>query len=509
MLDIKLNVEEEDTGTTERITEAEQRKKDSEFEPSWEEVWDTGFTRPTGTVKVGIFQMKNSGPDEERLLKVKRAIEEGTLGSGVCNLSQFTKSHALRMYQQLMEVEREDIIAKMIEEKPDNYHTILTEDQLERVVELLAEEDIVAIDTETTGLTWEDVTVGMSITMPIADIHVYIPYGHEDKEGNLLEEQLERAFVHTTLKEPLEREGFKIIYFNAGFDYAMLSKDGIDTRDNVYFDPMVAMHVLNENEPRYNLKGILTKYGQYFGFGGEHLGFDELFSNDPIDFIRADLEIASIYGCKDSHITYELYKWQKAQFERLPELGELYFNIEQPIHKVSIEMERNGFLMDEEFAEEYGKELSARIQELEEIMYNNWGDINTNSPLQLKEKLFKELGYEDISGKGSTNASVLKQLAKKHVDVNALVEYRDLNKLYTTYIKSLPKMVQRDVPEYGVKGDGRLHGRFNQSGTKTGRFSSNSPNLQNLPSEARPLIIAPEGKYIIGVDYSRLMHVWL
>src|SRR5699024_11345051 len=74
----------------------------------------------------------------------------------------------------------------------------------------------------------------------------------------------------------------------------------------------------------------------------------------------------------------------------------------------------NGLLMDLKYAEVYGNKLNKRITELEELMYENWGDVNTNSPKQLKELLYDELGYKDYSGKGSTNAKVLKQLAKEH-----------------------------------------------------------------------------------------------
>lgn len=496
-LDIKL-VNKETKGSKDRVRKAQNKKADSEFEPTWEEIWTEGYTRPTGSTKKGIFQLKNSKTDLKKLYEVKEAVEDGVIGTGVENLTKFTKAHALRLFNDLKEIKRKQIIKEMIENRPANYFTVTSETQLNHVRKLIYKEDEIALDTETTGVEWEDVTVGMSLTFPKADIHVYIPYEHVGID------QLERDYVHKMLKDPLERKGLKVIAFNSKFDVHMLEKDGIDIRHNIYFDPMVAMHVLNENEPRYGLKPLANKYGKFFGYTDNSLSFDELFSKDPQDFIEADIEIATIYACKDTHLTYMLYKWQLKQLEKRPELYDVYFNIEQPITHVAIEMESNGFLMDVEYAHDYGKKLDKRIKELSKTMEENWGDINTNSPKQLSELFYVKLKYDDPSGKRSTDAKTLEKLAKKHKDVEALLEYRDLNKMYTTYVDKLPNLIRTDIEEYGIKGDGRLHGEFNQSGTVTGRFSSESPNLQNVPEGAREMFVAPEGRYIIGIDYSQI-----
>lgn len=493
-LDIKLTDEKKDS--RDRVKQAQARKKDSEFEPTWEEVWFDGFTRPTGTFKKAIFEMNNSEPDVKRLDEVRLAVENGLIGTGVDNLTKFTKTHALRLYAKVKDMKQEQIVEDMLENKPDNYYLINTLGGLHWVTELLLDEDVIALDTETTGLHWEDVTVGISLTLPKNDVHVYIPYRHD------IEEQLSPFIVLSTLDTALTREDLMIVMFNAKFDIHMLEKEGVDLLDNFYFDPMTAMHVLNENEERYALKPLANKYGKYFGYEDESLSFDELFSKDPKDFIGADIMLATIYACKDTELTYLLYKWQDEHLRKQDGLYYMYYEIEKPITKVSVEMERNGMLMDLDFTKEYGKELIEQIKELEDEIYENWGDININSPSQLKEKLFNELGYEDISGKGSTNKDVLEELAVKHKDVEALLDYRDLNKVYTTYVDTLPDKVRQDLPEYSIKGDGRLHGNFNQSGTVTGRFSSNGPNLQNIPDEARKMFVAPEGKLIIGIDYS-------
>lgn len=498
-LEIKLEQDSKKETTSTRVKEAQMAKSNAEFEPTWEEVWYAGFTRPTGTSKKGIFEGNHTDTDLQRLRDVKTAVEDGTLGAGVDNLKSFSKAHALRLYADLKEIKRKDVIKKMIEDRPDNYYTVLTEAEFDSMIRFLQKEPEIALDTETTGVAWEDVTVGMSLTLPEVDKHYYIPYGHIG-----LDVQLEKEAVMERLKPHLEREGLRIIMFNSKFDVHMLLKDGVDLIENNYFDPMIAMHVLNENEMRYGLKPLANKYGKYFGYKEESMAFDEIFSKDPMDFITADIRLATIYACKDTHLTYLLYKWQMVHLRKQPKLLKLYFEIEQPITRVSIAMEANGLLMDVDYAQKYGEKLNTRIQELDKIMLDNWGDVNTNSPKQLKELLYDELGYTDPSGKGSTNAQTLKKLAKKHDDVNALLEYRDLSKMYNTYVNKLPELIRRDVPERGLVGDNRLHGQFNQSGTVTGRFSSDSPNLQNVPEGAREMFVAPEGRYIIGIDFSQI-----
>lgn len=498
-LNIDLGIKEDnvDTAAQERVKKAEAKKAAVAYEPTWEEVWTTGWTRHTGTVKKGIFQTKITPADGKRLKEVKHAIEEGQLGTGVESLKKFSKSHALNLHKSLMDIQRVQIVEDMIANQPSNYHLINTEDGLDKVVELLHQEDVVAIDTETTGVKWEDRTVGISFSFPTADEHVYIPYKHITET-----EQLSKEYVIDTLKPVLERKGLKLVLHNSKFDAHMLQKDGIDIRDNIYFDTMIAMHVLNENEESYALKKLANKYGKFFGYYDESKTFEELFGKDPQAFISSDIILATIYASKDTHLTLMFYQWQLGMMEKQPNLKSVYFDIEQMNTHVAIEMERNGFAMDLDFSREYAEELRGLVTEYEAQIDEQWGDVNVNSPKQLSELFYDTLGYKDVSKKKKVDAKTLKELAKHHPEVNVLLEYRDTNKLLSTYIDPLPNMVRKDVGD--LKGDNRLHGQFNQTGTVTGRWASKTPNLQNLPPKARKMIVAPEGKLIIGADYSQI-----
>lgn len=478
-----------------RAKEAQAKALAKAYEPTWDEVWITGWTAHTGTFKKGIFQTKITEKDAEKLKDVKSAVESGELGKQVDSMKKFSKAHALNLYQELRLMRRDGIIAKMISNKPNNYYLINTHEDMDWVLKLLkealAKDEVVALDTETTGVQFVDRTVGLSLSFDSADIHVYIPYSHITPIP-----QLTRGYVMKKLRPYLEAIGMKLVLHNSKFDAHMLLKDGISIRDNIYFDTMIAMHVLNENEDSFALKNLSNKYGKFFGYHDESLTFGELFSNNPQEFIEADITLAMIYASKDTHLTLLFYKWMMSMMDKQPKLKRVYFDIEQKNTHVALEMESNGFEIDFDFAEVYKVELTEQVNQLQDKIARQWGDININSPKQLQELFYDKLGFEDISKKQSVDAKTIKKLSKKHPEVKVLLEYRELNKLLSTYVVPLPDMVRIDTK--------RLHGQFNQTGTVTGRWASQKPNLQNLPPKARKLIIAPEGKLIIGIDYSQI-----
>jgi DNA polymerase I len=495
-MDLQINLftgeMEQEQKAMQRVADATAKKKAKQYEPTWEEVWITGYPTPSGKHKAGIFQTKIAPKDKERLLEVKSAIEAGELGTEVESLKKFSKAHALNLYKKLMEMRKEAIIEKYINEMPDNYLLINTPEALDKVIEMLSNEGLIALDTETTGVEWVDRTVGISMSFPTYDYHVYIPYGHVTDVP-----QLTRGYVMKKLRPHLERKGLKLVLHNSKFDAHMLLKDGINIRDNIYADTMVIQHVLNENEESYALKNIANKYGKFFNYHDESLTFEELFGKNPENFYaKADIRLATYYASKDTHLTLLLFQWQLSMLKKQANLYSVYFDIEQKITPVCIDMEDTGFAVDFDFAEEYKQELQVQVRDLEAKIKKVFGGININSSQQLSAVLYDKMGMEDISGKRSVDASTLKKLSKDNPDIKLILEYRELNKLLSTYIEPLPQKVRPDTK--------RLTGQFNQASTVTGRFSSNNPNLQNLPTRARHLFIAPEGKLIIGIDYSQI-----
>ncbi|ADP32870.1 DNA polymerase [Bacillus atrophaeus] len=480
-----------------RVSEAQKKKELKNYEPTWEEVWLTGYPSTTGKHKNGIFQTKITPKDKDRLLDVKTAIEAGQLGMGVESLKKFSKAHALNLYKQLAEARKAEIIKGYLANMPENYHTVNTHEGMEWVLSLFEDSYAlgaeVALDTETTGVEWWDRTVGLSLTFEFGDVeeNFYIPYGHTSDH-----EQLTRGYVMKKLKPHLEKKGTKLVLHNSKFDSHMLLKDGITIRNNIYFDTMIAHSVLNENDEK-GLKAIATKYGRFFGFEDKSMSFGELFSNKPEAFYSNEsMELCTFYACKDTHLCLKLYKWQLSMMKKQPKLYDVYFNYEQPLTPAVLAMEETGFEIDFSFADMYKTELQAEVSDLEQKMTRRFGEINLNSPAQLSALLYDELKLPDISGKRKADAKTLQKLVKHESDLKLILEYRDLNKLLTTYVEPLPEKVNKNT--------GKLHSSFNQSATVTSRFASKDPNLQNLPPKARKLIVAPKGYLIFGIDYSQI-----
>jgi DNA polymerase I len=501
-LSINIQMEDEDTASTrERVKATEKKVKAQKYEPTWNQVWFIGYETHTGKRKQGIFQSKLSAKDKERLEEVYDATETGELGIGVESLKKYTKAHALRMHKILAEERKDSIIANLVENIPDNYLLINTIDSFEKLIADLWGEKEIAVDTETTGLnyfgTYEnelDSVVGISITLPIADYHVYIPFGHTS--GNQLPEQ----YVLDGLKPILEDTEILKIMFNAKFDIHFFKRHGIHV-GGFHFDGMIGMKLLNENETSYALKNLSTKYGRFFGFDDKSQTYEELFGKGGYQDAEFERDgkpyIGTLYPCKDTHLTYRFYKdFISVHFDRLPKIKRLYYDIEKPILEVCVDMEQNGFLLDRDFAKDYAGELQAEIDVLKVELEKHFGDININSNQQLQEVLYDKMKLPDVSKNRKVDAKTLKKLERHSEGVQVLLQYRDLNKLLTTYIEPLPLKVSTS--------DGRLHGTFNQVDTATGRFASKSPNLQNLPYKARKMIIAPDGKVIIGIDYSQI-----
>ncbi|WP_243237446.1 DNA polymerase [Heliobacterium chlorum] len=471
---------------SDRIREAQLRKEMAQREPTWEEVWFSGWVSHTGTTKKAIFQTNLSNLDKERLKSVKSAIDAGEIGVGVESLKKFTKAHAMRLWRDLQDQRKESVLKDMVAQTPENYRLVQTESQLEQLIIDLKEEPIIAFDTETTGLdVYNDTIVGMSLTLPRADYHVYIPVAH--KAGK----QLKRSVVMDALMPMLTNPKVGKVLHNAKYDMHMLIRHGVRMRGLAH-DTRVAMALLNENEPSYALKSLATKYGRHFGFEDTSHTFEDLFGKTCFD--EVPLDVALVYAAKDTHLTWKLYEWQRQHLQRLGKLDQLYRELENPLIEVCVDMEQCGFLIDRNYAQKYGEELRGEICQLELSLTDHFGDINFNSPIQLSRKLYDELKLPEVNDR-STDVKTLKALKDKHPGIEHLLKYRELTKLLSTYVEALPER---------IKSDGRIHGSFNQVATVTGRFSSNEPNLQNLPTNARKLIIAPPGKLIIGSDFSQI-----
>ena len=221
------------------------------------------------------------------------------------------------------------------------------------------------------------------------------------------------------------------------------------------------------------------------------------------DMTSPTLDDILLYAKTSSFKTAEEYILNKLKDENLTLVFE---EVEKPIIHIIKEMQDYGILVDKKYFEDLSKEYHKELDKLSKKIYEIAGtEFNINSPKQLGEVLFEKMGIKTkkkrTNGSFSTKISVLEELEEENPIIKEIMAHRELQKLLSTYIDVIPKM---------VKQDGRLHAKFLQNGTTTGRFSSQDPNLQNLPIKSelgrriREGFVAPKGYKLSAFDYSQI-----
>ena len=486
-MELKINLQQ-DKQKEDRVKAAKAKKKEAGYCPTIEEVFITGWTNARGTKKVAIKDRKNSDADKEKIKAVYNALKNNVLGLDGINTKDISKTTVINvLYPRLVAINKEEMIRHLVENAPANYHNVTTIADLLNMAGVIAGEKAIAVDTETTGVTHDDVIVGYSVTCPMADMHFYVPFRHQTGE-----QMIDEYDAMTAIKPFLEDSKILKVLHNVKFDHEKFLFDKYSINMVNYVDTMILMYVLNENEESFALKKLATKYGKHFGFPDPSDTYEELFGKGG--FENTPLNVAYIYACKDTHLTWSLYQWQLENLKKQPKLWHVAFDIEMPLIPVLLKMHYRGFNLDMEYAEKYLLELQEQINKMEEELAEYFPDINLNSNQQLAEYLYGTLKLPD-NHNGSVDKDALKELADEYEGVKILLEYRKLTKLKSTYIEPLPQKVW---------DDGCLHGEINQMGTKTGRLASENPNLQNIPPEARKIFVAPKGKLYMSCDFSKM-----
>jgi len=413
----------------------------------------------------------------------------------------------------------------------DDYIIIQEEHELHNYFVECVANNVIAIDTETTGLDpLQDQLVGVCIYTP-SQPAAYIPLNHKSyitgaKSNNQLDMKIVREEFEKLLKYKLD-----IIMFNACFDIRVL-RNGLGLKD-IYctWDCYLAGRLMNENEPHRGLKPLHQKY--CLEGKGDAFSFDSLFNGITFDLIP--INTGYLYAAHDAIITYELYEFQKPYLTpgnelckeyELEDVAWVFKNIEMPCIKVVADMEDTGVDFDVEYcaklSEKYGKIMDEKLQKFEELcsLYQTEIDtyrlkhidsklsnpINISSPTQIAILLYDVLKVPAVDKKSprGTGEEILIKIADKEKGstlsnlCNSILEYREVAKLISTYIDKMPECIN---PK-----DGRIHCKFNQYGADTGRFSSQDPNLQNIPShnkDIRKMFKATDGYVLMSSDYSQ------
>lgn len=484
---LNLNLEQE-TNKEKRVKAARQKKADASYCPTLSEVFIEGWITKTGKRKKPIKELKNSDNDKRKINDVYEALNNNVLGLDGINTKDISKTTVINvLYPRLVAIKKEEMIRHLIDTAPKNYHCVNDMTELSYMLNCMVSEEIIAVDTETTGVTHDDIIVGYSISCPKADQHFYVPFRHETGERMLPSDVCMNA-----IKPFLEDDRVLKVLHNVKFDHEKFLYDEYSINMVNFVDTMVLMYVLNENEESYALKKLATKYGKHFGFEDKSDTYEELFGKGG--FENTPINVGYIYACKDTHLTWSLYRWQLSHLSKQPKLWHIAFDIEMPLIPVLLKMHYRGFNLDMDYAEKYLEELQELISKMEEELAEYFPNINLNSNQQLAEYLYGTLKLPD-NHNGSVDKEALKELSNEYEGVKVLLEYRKLTKLKSTYIEPLPQKVW---------SDGFLHGEINQMGTKTGRLASENPNLQNIPPAARKIFVAPEGKLYMSCDFSKM-----
>ncbi|HHR84984.1 MAG TPA: DNA polymerase I [Candidatus Acetothermia bacterium] len=382
-----------------------------------------------------------------------------------------------------------------IESSKVEYRAITTEDELAGLVSEIAQSVEISIDLETTSTDpMRARVVGISIsTRPY--VGYYVPVGHDYLGAPA---QLKLETVLTALRPAIEGERPRLIGQNIKYDLIVLYRNGLQPR-GISFDAMIASHLINPEQRRHNLEQIAKTYLDY-----DMLSYADLAGKNG-KIAQVPIDKVTFYAAEDAEIVFRVKEILVAGLERVG-ATRLFEEVEVPLVSVLARMEKNGILVDRNVLAEQGRDLRARLAVIEHDLYEIAGEtFNPNSPKQVATILFDHLGLPVIEKKKtgpSTSAHVLSELAVQHPMPGKLIEYRELQKLLTTYIDRLPEAINPDT--------GRIHTSFHQTSTATGRLSSSDPNLQNIPTRTevgdriRRAFVAPEGSFLIGADYSQI-----
>ncbi|MEP0769144.1 DNA polymerase I [Trichocoleus sp. ST-U1] len=354
----------------------------------------------------------------------------------------------------------------------------------------------VAWDTETDSLEPRDAQlVGIGCCWGIAPSEVaYIPTGHKTGEN------LDKTSVLEALRPILESAEYPKTLQNAKFDRLVFRCQGINLA-GVVLDTMLASYVLNPDNS-HNLGDLVLRHLE--------LSISNYTDVVPKGKTIADLDIqtAAYYCGMQVYATFQLVPKLREKLEEVPALHRLLREVEQPLEPVLAQMEYVGIRIDPAYLLTLSQELEKDLAGIEQKAYQEAGEkFSLGSPKQLSQILFDKLKLDTkksrkIQSGYSTDAATLEKLQGDHPLVDAVLEYRTLSKLKSTYVDALPLLIRPDTQ--------RVHTNFNQTGTTTGRLSSSNPNLQNIPIRTafsrriRKGFVPEPGWLLVAADYSQI-----
>lgn len=441
----------------------------------------------------GLLEMKD--PDQENLTPLFEELEFKTIAKRIFgDFATESSGGQLGLFGTVGNTTEIRSSKEKLEDKKTNYQLIDTSAGRKKLIEELSKATEYCFDTETTSLEpTEAKLVGIAFSINKGEAY-FVSIPEDDLEAKKITEEFKPLF---------ENERAIKIGQNLKYDIQVLRNYGIQVKGKI-FDTMLA-HYLIDPETAHNMDSLAEHYLSY-----TPISFSDLVGSGKKQKSIRDIDIQEVtnYACEDADITLQLKSKLEPEIKEF-NLGKLLHEVEEPLSFVLSEMEYEGVKIDEKALSTMSKELEKESLRVQGEIYEIAGqEFNIGSPKQLGEILFDKLKLiekpkKTKSGQYATGEDILSRLANEHEVASKILEFREYQKLKSTYVDALPKMVSPI--------DGRIHTDYRQTTAATGRLSSNNPNLQNIPirtekgREIRKAFIARDKDFkILSADYSQI-----
>lgn len=455
-------------------------------------------------------QLQVTAPNKELLEPLFAELEFRTLGKRVFGDDFSTLDNSAKANSAQMDLfAQEQPASSNTPEQPiasltpnltikDTEHDYILIDNPEKIKELankLSQQTAICFDTESTGIDplVADI-VGLSFSFEKGKAY-YVPTPADAKQAQLIVDSFKSIFENASIKK---------IGQNLKYDILLLSRYGVRIQGQL-FDTMLA-HYLIDPDTRHGMDILSETY-----LGYTPISITELIGNkgkNQGNMRDVAVEVAKDYAAEDADITWQLYE-KFAPLLSETETKNLAEQVEFPLVYVLSEMEKNGVKIDTDTLKAFSLSLEKDIASIEQRIYDKTGTkFNIASPKQLGEILFDKLQLDPKAkktktGQYKTGEEVLVALAHKSDIVQDILDFRQFQKLKSTYVDALPTLIN---PETGL-----IHTSYNQAVAATGRLSSTNPNLQNIPirtekgREVRKAFVPrSENHIILSADYSQI-----
>ena len=451
-------------------------------------------------IEYDLEKMKVTSPDETQLRKIFNELEFKTLaekflgGEKKVVKKQPSQPDLFGFFQDNDQETEKKSSFESLKTLKHNYQLIENKEDIQKLCDFLLTKKILSLDTETTSTHPIDAElVGLSFAVNEFEAF-YVP----------IPKEREKAQEIVEIFRPLyENDQILKIGQNIKYDFEVLCNYNIRLAGKMW-DTMIA-HYLIQPEYRHNMDDMAEAYLNY-----QTIHIDELLGpKGKNQKNMRDLTPQEIYeyAAEDADVTLRL---KNILEPKLKEVGaeKLFYEIEMPLVEVLADMEMAGVNIDTESLKETSAELTQRMIEIEQEIYEMAGErFNISSPKQVGDILFEKMKIiekpkKTKTGQYVTSEDVLQTLKTKHEIVDKILKFRGLKKLLSTYIDTLPTLINRRTKH--------IHTSFNQTVTATGRLSSSDPNLQNIPvrgddgKEIRKAFIPDEGCMFFSADYSQI-----